>query len=268
MDTKMLNGYTRTQRVQGFSRRTVARRRWSLGLWAQHLACNGRTVGEATIDDVEAFLDRWPSAQTRQSMRSDLRMFYRWAIDRGQLEVDPVDGVPAPKVPKRAASPIPADELLRLLADEPAGRARLAVMLGAYAGLRCSEIGALRGDDIDVAGRMLIVQHGKGDKFDTIPLCRELIAELERWPQHGPLLGVSGGTVGDLIRRAFRRHDITGRPHDLRHSFGTTIARRTDGNLILTQQLMRHERPETTIRYVKWHTTGHEVLDGLYGDAA
>lgn len=254
--------------MRGLSKRTVARRRWSLGLWRAHLERLERPLDKATVDDVEAFLDRWPSAQSRQSIRSDLLMFYAWAIDRGHLESSPVAGVPAPKVPQRGSTPIPPEELRRLLELEPEGRARLAIMLGAYAGLRCSEIGALRGEDVELGERLLVVRHGKGDKFDTVPLCLELAAELLEWPRHGPLLNASGGVVGDLIRRALRRHGVEGRPHDLRHSFGTTIAQRSNGNLVLTARLMRHERPSTTIRYVRWHTTGHELLDGMYDDAA
>ena len=125
-------------------------------------------------------------------------------------------------------------------------------MLAAYAGLRISEISALRGEDVDLAGRQLVVRAGKGGSDDVVPLAAELAAELADWPRRGRL-------VADLRadRRGTHPHSCygppgsTGRPHDLRHSFGTQAARRSAGNLVLVAQLMRHGQVATTQRYVR-----------------
>lgn len=254
--------------VAGRSRRTIERRRWSLGLWAGHLERAGLALEAATVWDVEAFLARWPAAQSRQSIRSDLVQLHRWMVRRGLASENPVELVDAPRVPSRAATPIQPDDVVRAIASAPAP-VRLMVMLMAYAGLRCSEVAALRAEDVDVPGRLIVVRSGKGGDDATVPMADELAAELERWPSRGRLFpGVKGNGVGARIRRLFRRLDIEGRPHDLRHSFGTMAAVRSSGDMKLVQDLMRHKAITTTSRYVRYHPRGHDVVNGMYGDAA
>jgi integrase/recombinase XerD len=264
----LIADYAKHQRVRGFSRRTIERRRWSLTLWSAYLVDGGSSIERPDVDDLEGFLARWESPQSRQSIRSDLHMFYAWAIERDRLAVDPTDRLPAPRVPQRAATPIARDDVRRLVAGCLTDRARLAVMLIAYAGLRPFEIGRLRGEDVHLDGRRpsLVVRGGKGDRDEVLPIGRELVAELRRWPRHGLLIDARSSTVADLIRRNMRRLGIAGRPYDLRHSFLTEVARKTGGNVLLTAQLARHKRIQTTVRYVRWHTTGHEVVTGLYDD--
>lgn len=82
--------------VAGRSRRTIERRQWSLGLWVEHLERAGLALEAATVWDVEAFLARWPAAQSRQSIRSDLVQLYRWMVRRGLAGENPVELVDAP----------------------------------------------------------------------------------------------------------------------------------------------------------------------------
>ena len=70
------------------------------------------------------------------------------------------------------------------------------------------------------------------------------------------------------IRRLLRRHGIAGRPHDLRHSFGTEAAEVCNGNVVHVQRLMRHAEVATTMRYVRPSGDLHAVVDRLYDDAA
>lgn len=269
MASTLIAKYAAHQRVIGFSRRTIERRTWSLSLWHSHCAHRGERVDTASPDLLEEFLARWPSAQSRYSIRSDIHQFYGWAIDRGHLScADPTRDVPPARVPQRAATPVAASDVMRLIDSCPRPIDRRMVMLAAYAGLRISEIAALRGEDIDIDGRQLVVRCGKGGGDDVVPLAVELAVELARAPRAGRVVPMTGPSVGDRIRTLMRRAGIAGRPHDLRHSFGTQAARRTSGNLVLVAKLMRHRRITTTTRYVRWHTTGHEVVDGLYGDAA
>lgn len=265
----LLAKFAAYQRVLGYSQRTIDRREWSLRHWQRHLDALGSTLGAPLVEDLELFLARWTSPQSRYSIRSDVRQFYVWAIRRGHLDcANPTDELDPAKVPSRAASPIPADDVLRLIGACVRPVDRLMVMLASYAGLRTAEIAALRGEDVDLAAAQLVVRNGKGGDDEVIPLGREMLAELGRAPRAGRLVPMQGGSVGDRIRTMMRALGIDGRPHDLRHSFGTQAARKTNGNLVLVAKLMRHKRISTTTRYVAWHTTGHEVVSGLYGDAA
>ena len=247
--------------MRGFSARTVDRRTWTLCRWLPYL--DGRALADASAVDVEAFLARLPSAQTRYSLRSDLAMFYRWAIRRGLLENDPTVDTDPPKVPRRLPTPVAAAEVRHLL-DTLDGVDRLAVMLAARAGLRVSEIAALRGEDIDLEQRRITVRAGKGGSDGTVPLAAELAAELAGWPRQGRLIDLNGPAVAERIRRAFRRHGIAGRPHDLRAAFATAAADASGGNIVLVQQLMRHAEIATTMRYVAVDPAGTDIVDRLF----
>lgn len=255
-DAQLITNYAAHQRVRGFSPRTIARRTWSLG----HLA-KLAPLAEHTPVTIETFMSRWPSAQTRYSMRSDARQFYRWAIRRGLLSYDPTEAVDSPRLPKRAATPMSDEDLRRAIAAGNVDQRR-AIMLGAYAGLRCSEIAHLDMADVHRDRRVLVVRNGKGGKDEVLPLADALAAVL---PLRGPAVRYQHGqAVGSEIRRLFRSLDIDARPHDTRHTFGTAAARKANGNMELVRQLMRHSSITTTQRYILWVPDGSGVIDGLY----
>ena len=153
----------------------------------------GRRSTTATVDHLVTFLARWPSAQSRYSIRSDIHQLYQFIAatarrlsrsDRHWTRPEAVPGVTPPRSPppkSAACSPQPL---------RPADR--LMVMLAACAGLRVSEIAAVRGEDVDLEGRWLTVT-GKGGHRHTLPLAAELADVLEAWPRHGPLLAMAGG---------------------------------------------------------------------------
>ena len=255
------------QRVIGRAPRTIARRAWSLGHWVEHLQRCGMTLSTATTGDVETFLARFPTAQSRYSIRCDIHQLYRYLRRTLPTLTDPTDGLDPISVPRRSASPIHADDVRRLV-DVTTGTDRLIVLLAAHAGLRVSEIARVRGEDADLARRWLTVT-GKGGHRDVVPISATLADELAGHPRHGRLVAHRNGqAVAARIRRLFRRYGIVGRPHDLRHSFGTEAAAVCNGNVVKVQQLMRHAEVATTMRYVRPSGDLHPVVDHLYDEAA
>jgi site-specific recombinase XerD len=258
----MLVRYGRQQADRGFSPRTIERRAWSLALWCEHCHLAGVDIDTAGMLDVEDFLARWPSPQSRYSVRSDLHQFYVFAIVRGLLDDDPTAKVPAPKVPKRASTPIDPAVVARLI-DASTGLDRMVLMLAACAGLRISEIAGLDAADVDLEHRVLTVRCGKGGSDSTVPVVDELAVELARWPSSGRLVPMLGASVGDRIRRLLRRHGVAGRPHDLRHTFAAVIHDRL-GNLYEVSVLMRHAEVATTQRYVRRPCVDPARISGMY----
>jgi integrase len=263
----MLTLYGNHQRVRGFSARTIDRRAWSLARWAEYCHLVDATISTARPLQVEQFLSRWPSPQSRYSVRSDLHQFYAYAVANELLDVDPTVGVPAPKLPRRCASPIDPAEVARLIRAST-GLDRLVLMLAACAGLRISEIANVDGADVDLAHRVMTVRAGKGGSDSTVPIIDELAAELARWPSSGALVPMCGASVGDRIRRLLRRHDVPGRPHDLRHTFAAVMAERLNGNLYAVAALMRHAEVATTQRYVPRPAVDPATISGVYDRTA
>ncbi len=77
-------------------------------------------------------------------------------------------------------------------------------------------------------------------------------------------------SVGSLRRRivsAFAAVGVKMVPHQLRHSYGTAIARATEGDMMTVMALMGHASLDTSRGYVRWSNHGHaEVVARLYVD--
>lgn len=255
-DRSPVGAFATYQAGRGLSPQTIKRRRVSLTQWTTYCADPFSVDGHL----IEGWLAQLPSPATRKAYLADLRAFYRWAIRSGRTDRDPTVLVDTPRVPHRLPTPLTATEV-HLAVDTAVGDLRLMVMLGAFAGLRVSEIAVLRGED--VVPPVLVVRQGKGAKDRAVPLHPRL--EVALAGRCGPLFpGMSGDAVSQRIKAHFRRLGIARRPHDLRASFATEAARASNGNLVLVAQLLGHVSPATTQRYMGWAAPGAEVVARLF----
>src|SRR6266702_4453009 len=152
-------------------------------------------------------------------------------------------------------------ELSRLLDAVPNQRDRLIVLVGAYAGLRVSEILNLRIGDLDFEDGMLEVRVGKGDKDRTIPmhvlLARALRVHIGS-AQAGWLFPSGRSGSGHLMRRAVQLmiHSAAERagivrhvtPHKLRHTFASNLLF-AGADLLEIKDLLGHASVSTTQSY-------------------
>lgn len=255
------------QTMRGQSPLTVKRRRNALQSFARFIA--PATLGEATLADIEEWLATKAAARTRHAYRSDLRVFYDWAVKRGLLEANPAVLVDPIKVPKTLPRPIGPEVVAALTVGTV--RAQRAVALGLFAGLRCAEIAALDAEDIDRHAGVLVVRDGKGGKDRVLPLHPRLAVLLRGAPRSGPIFArygrpVSSAAISRLIARQFERCGIDATPHQLRHTFGTELARRAHGNLVAMATLMGHGSTETTKGYVGWAVDMADVVATMFSE--
>jgi integrase len=179
---------------------------------------------------------------------STLRGFHRWLYLNGHRDDDPTISLPAIRTPRPVPHPVPEDVLARALVDA-GDEARLALLLGAYAGLRRSEIAAVHSDDIHAD--MLTVT-GKGNVTRRVPIhpiLVEPLAAVHGWafPSHRNLgEHLSSLTVGERIATALGDGWCS---HSLRHRFATR-AYAASRDLRAVQTLLGHASPATTSGYV------------------
>lgn len=266
----VLDQFSRYQQGRGFSPATIKRRRLTLRQLEAFLA--PKTLADATTMDLEEFLAGKPAARTRHAYRSDIRTFYLWAVKRDLLTANPSAGLDPVKVPKGLPRPL-GDEAQTLLLHG-SRQTRQMVALGLYAGLRCAEIAALCAEDVwnHGADPMIQVRDGKGGKDRSIPMSKQLRDALGDLPSSGPLFPgrggrrtVTPGTVSARIRRHLARAGLSATPHQLRHTFGTAVAGRSGGDVVLTGAWMGHGSAETTMGYIKLTAgRGREFIEGLY----
>jgi site-specific recombinase XerD len=242
------------QRGRGMSDKTITDR----------LTVIRRIPDAATITPqaVDRFLTStaWSKA-TRANYHGAIRAWCKWLIITGRRADDPTLIATTPKVKKGRPRPVADEHLTILLETRMYKRTRAMILLAAYAGLRVSEIAAIKGDDVDTVINTITVI-GKGDKERQIPLhpiLKDLAAVMPRrgwwFPTYvgntkhmagGPMLGNS---VSSSISTVMNRAGIPGTPHALRHWFGTALREAGVDSLVI-KELMGHESLATTAIYV------------------
>lgn len=208
------------------------------------------------------------SPGTARSARSSIRVFYRWALLAGHIEVSPADRLESIRVPRSLPRPTPDGALRQALAGAD-DRTRLMICLGALGGLRRAEIARLHTRQISPTEMHII---GKGGHHRIVPmhplLWQELNAEFARRRQGRHGTGWNGRFVkypGYLFPSDLSPEPLTPRwvgrlvslalpdtwtTHSLRHRFATmSYAEQRD--LLAVQQLLGHSKPETTAVYAR-----------------
>ncbi|MBV7707682.1 site-specific tyrosine recombinase XerD [Nocardia nova] len=219
-----------------------------------------------------------------------VRGLHRFAAAEGLTTGDVAHGVKPPTPARRLPKALPYEDISRLL--EAAGgrddagsgggprglRDRAMLELLYSTGARISEVVGLDVDDIDTAGRSVVL-HGKGGKQRMVPIGRPALAAIDAYLVRGrPALGARGkGTPalflnargGRLSRQSAWQvlQDAADRagigaavsPHTLRHSFATHLL---DGgaDVRVVQELLGHASVTTTQIYtLVTVNTLHEV---------
>lgn len=262
-----VGAFRRYQQVRALSPRTIRRRGVTLRQFAAWIA--PLPLIEASGDLIDEWLGTFTSPATKRAYRSDLMAFYTWAAKRDMC-ANPVLRTDSVRVPKPLPRPVPAAFLEAVLATATPD-VRMMIALAAYAGLRRAEIAALDAGDVDLVSEAptLAVRAGKGNKDRIVPIHPDLAAMLRRAPKHGPIVGVTEGTVGQKIAAHLRSLGIEATAHKLRHTFGTELARATEGNVILIATLMGHADISTSMGYIGWAGGPSAVaVESMYPRAA
>jgi site-specific recombinase XerD len=193
----------------------------------------GREHVEAFIADQ---LERW-RPKTAQVRYGDLRQFFRWAVEDGEITSSPMANMRPPTVPE-VPVPVVSDDALKKLLKTTEGKefekrrdaAILRVLIDC--GIRLGELTSLRLDEVDFDTQVLIVL-GKGSRPRSVPFGAKTAQTLDRYlrirkvhPQSSsPLLwlGARGplrdSGVSQMLRRRCADAGIEQlHPHQLRHT--------------------------------------------------
>lgn len=193
---------------RGASRHTLDAYRRDLAFFTEHLDARGRTLLDATEEDVRSFLssisERGFKAATQARRLAAIRHYYRFLFLEGQRTDDPTTRIETPKRSRPLPRTVSEEEVARLLAvveaRPKADRLRLMTLMELLygTGLRVSELAGLPLSAI-AADRMSLTVRGKGDKERVVPLGGHARACLEAW------LALRKGADGKGVDKGFAR---------------------------------------------------------------
>ena len=229
----------------------------------------GRSPDTATAEDLRRFqlhmAEQGTSSMTINATITGLRFFFEITLGRGEL----MTMMSAVHEPHRLPVVLSREEVARLLAAvrSPKHRAALSVAYGA--GLRASEVVALKVGDVDGARMTLRVEQGKGRKDRYALLSPVLLESLRTWwrlarqqgrmlrggwlfPGMDPTDPITPRQLNRAVHQAATTAGIDKRVslHTLRHSFAThLLEQKVDIRVI--QVLLGHKKIETTVLYTQ-----------------
>ncbi len=271
---------------RGAGHNTLSAYRNDLADLAAHLRIIGRSVTNATTDDLRSFLasltERGFKASSLARRLSAVRQLYRFLYAEGNRADDPAAVLEGPKRARTLPKILSIAEVDGLLAraraqaddakQSPATRLRAARLLCllevVYAtGLRVSELVALPAAAARRDQKMLVVR-GKGGKERLVPLnqaAKRAMAEYLKLREaagrdaSSKWLFPSFGEIGHLSRQHFARDlkalgaacgIVSARlsPHVLRHAFASHLLH-NGADLRVVQTLLGHADISTTQIY-------------------
>jgi integrase len=262
----------------------------------------GRTVDRLTEADV-AGLDRalreaGLQPQSRRNVLGLLEAILELAAKRGWMAANPLAGYEKPRKPRSQPDELrflTLEELEAVAAsmpDDALGRVdRVLILTAAMTGMRRGELLGLRWKDVDFsAHKIRVVRSFVGGLPDTpksersrrdVPMADRLAAELQRLWELSPFQGdedpvfahprgsglpLDGAAVSKRFQQALRRAGVRRvRFHDLRHTFGTMMARDPRVSMRTLQGWLGHADPSTTAIYA--HFAPNELHAEWIGQA-
>ena len=251
---------------RGMSRATTESYGSDFRIFVRYLQARGRPTQVTSIlrADIRSFITESTCAAATKRRRFDaLSSLFRYTSEQGYIDHTPVHRDDRPRAARQVRRPIPAEDVAHifLAAESHVERAILGVLI--YAGLRASEVVALRKDDVGLAadaGPHLLVR-GKGNRQRRVPIAPQLEpllqAHLARAGQDGnpPAFAPQGAPLTykrlrSLFRRCLRRAGLADRGytlHQLRHTFATQLVQRAD--IKTAQEILGHADINTTAGY-------------------
>jgi integrase/recombinase XerC/integrase/recombinase XerD len=248
-----------------------------LAHWADRRGVAPREIGFRELRRYAAVLSEAGASKTTVARKlAAVRSFFRYAVERGELEANPAELVSSPKRDAYLPRVLKPAEAAALLDGIPATtplelRDRAMFELAYGAGLRAEEMVNLDLTGLDPDGEELRVD-GKGGRTRVVPAGEPAWRAIARYLERGrpALVGGDGARpepavfvsksgrrlstsdvrrrLGLWARRAAVQEGVS--PHTLRHSFATHLLE-GGADLRSIQELLGHATISTTQTYTR-----------------
>jgi site-specific recombinase XerD len=289
---RLIDSYLLCCQTEGKSADTMRWYRQKMATFLSYLAQGGATptLADLNPDTVRGFVSHLQSlgrtAFTTRGYVQVLKGVGTWLVEEGYVNVNPLQRLQLPKVPKYVVKPLSGEEVAALLGAinrrSAAGARDLAVVLVLLdTGMRLGELAGLTvADGEDAVRNGLFKVFGKGSRERYLPLGNAARDALRRYTHvHRPdvhadplFLGRAGRpltTEGlrQVIRRVSRRAGVEGvHPHRLRHTFAVNYLM-NGGDAMTLQRILGHSTLEMVRNYVSLDYRAIKERHGLASPA-
>jgi site-specific recombinase XerD len=223
----------------------------------------GRSPDTATAEDLRRFQLHQVQTGVRppsiNSAVAALRFFFGVTLDRPDMGRH----LTFVREPRKMPVVLSPEEVARLLEAAPGPKYRAAFAAAYGAGLRVSEVVALKVTDIESERLLLRIEQGKGRKDRFAMLSPKLLDLLRDWyriarpkvwlfPGRDAILPLTTRQFSRAVHAAAAMAEIGKRvsPHTLRHSFATHLLEQNI-DVRVVQVLLGHAKLETTALYTQ-----------------
>jgi integrase/recombinase XerD len=246
-------------KLRNFAPRTIQVYVERVASFAKHFGKSPHHLGAAEVRAYLLFLvqEKHASWSYYNQALCALRFLYRVTLGKEWV----LDGVVCPKQQKKLPVVLSPSEVVQFFQAITNLKHRAMLMTAYAAGLRVSEVAALRVDDIDSRRMVIRVRQAKGRKDRYVMLSPRLLAILrEYWrairptqnlfPGNAPERPICTRTVQQACRDASQAAGLSKRVtvHTLRHSFATHLLE-SGSNIRIIQLLLGHRSLRTTAVY-------------------
>jgi integrase/recombinase XerD len=266
--------------ADGLAQNTLSAYRSDLALFAGWLAEHKLALLDVREADIDAWLAHLHARQDRvrpttlRRFQATLRRFYRWLIEQGRIQADPLLNIQPPVTAERFPKTLSEQNIEDLLAvpdvATPLGLRDRALLEVLYAtGLRVSELVGLKLFNISLNDHV-VRTFGKGGKERLVPLGEIAADWLQRWFREGRSVLLkdkasdfvfvtgrknSAGMTRQMAWALIKKHAVAAgipreriSPHVLRHAFATHLLNH-GADLRVVQLLLGHADISTTQIY-------------------
>jgi len=223
----------------------------------------GASPARASFEDLRRYqlhlVSSGTSAASINSSLTALRFLFMVTLRKPEA----VARLPFVRKPRKLPVVLSPEEVCRFLEAAPGLKYRAALSVAYGAGLRASEVVALKPTDIDSKRMVIRVEQGKGRKDRYVMLSPQLLELLRDWwkaarpqgwlfPGQNRVTPLSTRQLNRACHAAAQTAEIDKpvTPHTLRHSFATHLLEQNI-DIRVIQVLLGHDKLETTALYTQ-----------------
>ena len=212
-------------------------------------------ISEVTEEMVVSWLGQYPHySSSRRTNFQALRSFFRLAVRRLWMLIDPTEHLDVPIPPAKEPRSLTETELETVLAaaERRGGIRPWVIRFLYYTGARVSEACAVRWSDVE--SDRVVLRKTKGGAERSVPICAGLDETLEMLASFSRgrpfVIDRCQASVWAYVKEAGRAAGVDWlHPHAMRATFTTTMIMR-GAPVPVVSKLLGHQKITTTQRYV------------------